>query len=178
MEKVIQKWCRNCGAPISDTLEQCTYCGSWLIREKIGPLRYIAESKRIRMKGIYPFFFIAGFAALFIIYFFFFDAISERVLVRISPLWFMPIIFGLYGYRAESLLDMIARGEAEDFREAYSKWSLKYLRENPIPAMAAGLIFLTIPWFRWKKPLMVALTGTVFWGVLLIVFFEGIFPSL
>ncbi len=178
MGTITQNWCRNCGAPINNTLEQCTYCGSWLIKEKIGPVRYVAESKRIRMKGVYPFFFIAGFTALFIIYFFFFDAISERVLVRISPLWFMPIIFGLYGYRAEGLLDMIARGEAEDFREAYKKWFHQYLRENSLFAMAAGLLFLTIPWFKWRTPLMAALIGTIFWGVILILFFEGIFPSL
>lgn len=112
-----------------------------------------------------------GLALAVYIYGVAFDEMSETALVRITPLWFFPLVFGLYGLLAEKALCMVAEGRATDLSSAVQTW-----------VRALGLIGLVIAapfaFLRSGRPMRVAASAAALWALLLIVFFEGVFPNL
>jgi len=169
--------CINCGAPITVIPSKhsfCKYCGTYHHTPKYN----IFKNQKARKKGIYPFFIGFGFMLVFLIYFILFDNFSETELVQITPIWYFSLILGLYGYKAENLIEKIIHGEASDFNDAYAQWLEKLHKTNPLLGFLVNIIFFTFPWFKKISPLKIALVGAFVWGVILLIFFEVIFPEL
>lgn len=175
---MIPQNCRNCGAPLNPHDEKCTYCGTYWQREKSGFLNYWLKNRSFRKNRIYPFFIGLGVTLLFTIYLFFFDSFSETQLVALTPVWYFSIVVGLYGYAAEKLTDKIVNGIASDFRDAYRKWQKEIAGKSIFLSLLASVFYFPFPLFKRITPLRTALVGALIWGLLLAVFFEGIFPAL
>lgn len=166
--------CINCGAPINPHKENCQFCGTYYDVSKFN----IFKSKKIRKTAIYPFFLISGIVVLLLNYAILFDSLSETALVRLTPVWFFSIIMGMYGYKAEVLINDIVSGKASTFNEAYRNWLKRLATTNILASFLVSILFFTFPFFKKITPLQTALTGALVWGVLLLIFFEGIFPGL
>lgn len=166
--------CINCGAPINPHKENCAYCGTYLDASKLN----IFKNKRIRKRAIYPSFLFFGISILLAVYLLFFDSFSETELVQITPIWYFSIILGLYGYKAEDLVNNIVNGNANNFKDAYLNWTKELYESNFLIGLVISIIFFPFPMFKRITPFVTALTGALIWGVLLAVFFAGIFPSL
>lgn len=112
-----------------------------------------------------------GLAGAFYIYFLAFDDFSESELVSITPLWFFPIVLGLYGFVSQRLLRRMATGGARTLNEA-ARMSID------VAGHWAALVLFPFLVLRWRSSLLVSLAAAVFWAVLLWLFFALVFPSL
>ncbi len=166
--------CINCGAPINPNRENCEYCGTYFDVSKLN----IFKNRSIRKKAIYPAFIFFGLFTMVAIYLIFFDNFSETELVQITPIWYFSIVLGLYGYKAEDLVNNIVSGKAKDFKTAYLNWTKKLYKSNPLFGLIISILFFPFPFFKKITPFLTALTGAFIWGILLAIFFEGIFPNL
>jgi hypothetical protein len=169
--------CLNCGAAITPKLEKCSYCGTYHASKTTYPLALI-KNKKFRKFGLYPFVIGFGVIIAILVYAVYFDNLSETALINLTPVWYFALIFGLYGYKAERLMTMVVNGEAEDFRDAYKKWIRELSEISPIVSFLAALLYFPFPLFNRMSPLLTASSGAVIWGILLLVFFNGIFPKL
>ncbi len=119
---------------------------------------------------------LGGIAAVVYIYFFNFDRYSEEQLVQMTPFWAIPIIFGYYGFYAlYKRLKMYRRGYDSVTELLQEERSLKQGLWG-----AFTIIFLHTPIMATKSvnPLLIGACGSVIWGVMLILFFQFIFPML
>ncbi|MFJ3497886.1 hypothetical protein ACIPPJ_30445 [Streptomyces sp. NPDC086091] len=114
---------------------------------------------------------LAGVAGAGVVYLAMFDAFSETELVGITPLWFFPIVFGLYGFVAQRLLRRMATGRARTLQEA-ARMSLD------VAGHWAALFLFPFLVLRWRSSLLVSLAAAVFWAGLLWLFFALVFPTL
>ncbi len=169
--------CLNCGAAINLKLGKCSYCGTYHTVKTTYPLALI-KNKKFRKFGLYPVFIGFGIFIAIWVYGVSFDDLSETALINLTPVWYFALIFGLYGYKAERLMTMVVNGEAEDFRDAYKKWIRELSEISPLVSFSAALFFFPFPIFNRMSPLLTATSGAVIWGILLLVFFNGIFPKL
>ncbi len=92
--------------------------------------------------------------------------------MRLTPVWVFPLVFGIYGLVAEKLKRFIDEGRAETLGEAVKIWTI-----------ATGIIGLSLlfPFLfvKSRSSVVVSLVASLFWSVLLLViFFEAIFPLL
>lgn len=166
--------CVNCGAPVNPHRENCEYCGTYFDVSKFN----IFKNRNIRKKAIYPVFLFFGLISVVAIYFVFFDDLSETELVQITPIWYFSIVLGAFGYKAEDLVHDIVTGKAEDFRDAYLKWKQKLYQTNILAGLFISILFFPFPFFTKITPFSIALIGALIWGILLALFFNGIFPAL
>jgi len=166
--------CKNCGAPISPHRENCEYCGTYFDASRFN----IFKNKSIRKKAIYPAFLFFGLFVVVAIYVFLFDNFSETELVQFTPIWYFSIVLGLYGYKAEDLVNDIVSGKAENFRMAYLNWTKELYETNILMGLIISFLFFPFPMFKKITPFLTALTGALIWGILLAVFFSAIFPEL
>jgi uncharacterized membrane protein len=166
--------CINCGAPINPHIVNCRYCGTYYDTSKFN----IFKSQEIRKKAIYPASLIFGVLMVLAIYLVFFDNFSETELVQITPVWYFAIVFGLYGYKAESLVNDIITGKTKNFKTAYHNWTTKLYKHNIITAIIMSILFFPFSIFKKISPLITALTAALIWGLILAVFFSAIFPNL
>jgi len=169
--------CINCGAPLDLKNKICRYCGTAIIINKKNPLSLL-KFKKFRVKGLYPLLLFSGLAVLFYIYGIAFNTFSETLLIQITPLWFFPIVFGSYGYFAEFLMSKVVNDEGKSISDAYNKWINNYLKRHIFSGMVLTVLMLPFSFLKFKNSLLIALTGSMIWGVLLIIFFNGIFPAL
>ena len=169
--------CINCGAAVDPKFDGCPYCGTVYDIGRIRPLAYVFCSKKLRKKTIYPALIALGVLVGLAIYGLFFDSLSETALVALTPIWFFLITFGLYGYHAEKLLDLIVSGQAEDIRSARKAW-LSQTGRPPLVSFLAYFYFFAVVFINLPRPALIALTGSAAWGLFLLVFFKGIFPAL
>ncbi len=100
-----------------------------------------------------------------------FDEFSESELVAYTPLWFFPIVFGLYGFVSQRLLRRIASGRARSLNEA-ARISID------VAGHWAALFLFPFLVLRWRSSLLVSLAAAVFWAGLLWFFVVAIFPTL
>ncbi|MDX3643202.1 hypothetical protein [Streptomyces sp. MB09-02B] len=100
-----------------------------------------------------------------------FDEFSESELVSITPLWFFPVVFGLYGFASQRLLRHIATGRAATLGEA-ARLSID------VAGYWAALVLFPFLVLRWRSSLLVSLAAALFWAVLLWLFFALLFPTL
>jgi len=172
--------CRNCGAPREPEEERCAYCGVYQGYQSTRPWNYVLQSRTARVRAIYPALILIGVVIALFIYGFAFDSLSETALVRLTPLWFFSITFGGFGYLAEKLLPQVTSGQAKTLAEAYRGWREAFFDEHPLAGLLLGLLLFPFSYFyfRTRSSLLIAFAGSAVWGVLLLVFFNGIFPAL
>lgn len=124
------------------------------------------------MKPAYIFCVLFGLGLGVYIYGINFDNYSEAVLIQMTPVWFLPLIFGIYGFIADKLIEIVEDQKAITLRQAVLVW---------MGGMFGLLSFIPLFPFlfiKGKNPLVVAVLGTVVWGILLTVFIFAIFPML
>jgi len=105
-----------------------------------------------------------------------FDSFSETILIRITPIWFFPIVFGYYGFVSLRMEVQLEKSHFENVADllfsVIQESSGKYGKLISIVIHAPFLLIKS------KKPILVAFFGSVIWAILLAVFFEIIFPML
>ncbi|WP_328506847.1 hypothetical protein [Streptomyces sp. NBC_00391] len=114
---------------------------------------------------------IGGLLGAGLVYLVMFDEFSESELVTITPLWFFPIVFGLYGFASQRLLRRISTGRARTLGEA-ARISID------VAGHWAALVLFPFLVLKWRNSLLVSLAAALFWAVLLWLFFALLFPSL
>ena len=169
--------CKNCHGPLKPGLDRCEYCGVYLVVPASRPWERVTKSRSARKGLIYPALILAGVAAVLYIYGYAFDDFSETELVRITPLWFFAITFGTYGYVAEKMLDRVAAGREPNIAAAYVNWRAENFKAHPMTAMLLSLLLITFTYVKTTSSLLTAFLGSAAWGVLLWIFFTGIFPA-
>lgn len=171
--------CINCGAPLDPTLKQCHYCGSkYFTQNETIPWNYFLKSRKIRTHAIYPLLLLIGVCLVIFIYGIEFDHFSETALIQITPMWFFPIVFGTFGFTAEKMLHYVAAGEAPTIGEAYRKWIKTFVSKHLLIGLIVSIFLFPFSFFKNNYPLLIAFLGSAIWGILLLIFFNGIFPSL
>lgn len=115
---------------------------------------------------------ILGMGLFGYIYFLKFDNFSETALVQITPLWFLPLIFGINGLVAEKLIELVNSGEAPHFRRALLMWIGYFF------GFLGFIPLFPFLFIKGKSSLGVALWATAIWGMFLGIFLFGIFPIL
>lgn len=97
-----------------------------------------------------------------------FARLDSAALVDVTPLWFLPCVFGLYGTTFQRANRLLAEGRDEAYRKLVVRFGIFSL---------IGLPPLLLR--RWaNRSIVVAVAGTLYWAALLWVFFAVIFPEL
>ncbi len=169
--------CKNCGAPINPEIKQCKYCGTYYNPHLVSAWN-ILNNQKFRKTTLYPLSLAFGIIIVVFTYVFMFDKLSETELVQFTPIWYFAIVFGSYGYLAEKIMSLVVKNKARDFRSAYRFWVKNITQRNIILGLLAIILFFPFPFFNKMKPLPVASLGALIWGLMLVVFFQGIFPAL
>ncbi|MCX4763749.1 hypothetical protein OG562_22840 [Streptomyces sp. NBC_01275] len=125
----------------------------------------------VLLTALYVIALIGGLMGAVLIYFVMFDDFSETELVTITPLWFFPIVFGLYGFSSQRLLRGIAAGRGGTLAEA-ARLSID------LGGRWAALTLFPFLVLKWRSSLLVSLAAALFWAVLLWLFFAVVFPTL
>lgn len=108
------------------------------------------------------------------IYGFHFDELSEDQLVLYTPLWFLPFIFGIYGFVSFKLKEKVDKGEYKSIREALVQSSKSYGIFGPV----CQLFFFPFIFLDLKNIFLLSIISVLIWTGLLFVFFQFIFPEL
>ncbi|MFJ5776251.1 hypothetical protein [Streptomyces sp. NPDC093094] len=114
---------------------------------------------------------IGGIVGAGLIYLVMFDEFSESELITVTPLWFFPVVFGLYGFVSQRLLRRIATGRARSLSEA-ARLTID------LAGHWAALVLFPFLVLKWRSSLLVSLAAAGFWAVLLWLFFNLLFPTL
>jgi len=170
--------CKNCHAPMSPEEAQCSYCGVYLAVPPGRPWERVTKNRETRVRMIYPALIFIGIAIVLYLYGYDFDSRSETFLVQITPLWFFSITFGTYGYVAEKMLARVAAGREPDIAAAFVAWRKESFATHPFSALFLNTLLFTFTYVKTNSSLLTAFIGSAAWGVLLWIFFTGIFPSL
>lgn len=137
----------------------------------IQPKEYAVARVDSHHRGVYLFAIFAGIAGAAYIYGIAFDDLGEEQLVQLSALWVLPVVFGIYGFVAEKLLRLKAQGDGLTIAKAALIWT------NALP-IAGIVLLLPFLFVKGKSALDIAFLATLFWALLLIVFFAVLFPLL
>lgn len=125
----------------------------------------------IALTALYVTALIGGVMAAGLIYGVMFDEFSESELVSCTPLWFFPIVFGLYGFISQRLIRRMVSGRAQSLHEA-ARISID------VAGHWAALFLFPFLVLRWRSSLLVSIAAAVFWAALLWLFFVLVFPTL
>lgn len=169
--------CINCGGPLEPGLKKCIYCGTANLDNGSFFYRFF-KNKRFRVNALYPILLFLGIAIAVYIYGFAFDDFSETELVSITPLWFFFIVFGGYGYFAEFLMKRVINGEGKNLNDAYKRWTVKFLKLHLFLGVIGLILLIPFAFIRTRNSLLIAFAGSAIWGILLLFFFQAIFPAL
>jgi len=134
-------------------------------------------NKKFRVTALYPILLTVGIGIAVYIYGFAFDDFSETQLVGLTPLWFFFIIFGAYGYFAEFLMKRIITGQGTSIAAVYKSWWSQFLRRHLLGGMILGIFLSPFALIKTRNSLLIAFVGSILWGILLVIFFKGIFPA-
>jgi hypothetical protein len=97
-----------------------------------------------------------------------FARLDSGALVDVTPLWFLPSVFGLYGMTYQRANRLLAEGREEAYQKLFRTFGI-------VGAIGLPPFLLR----RWRdRSIVVAVAGTLYWGVLLWLFFAVIFPKL
>ena len=127
-------------------------------------------------KSIYFASFIIGILLASYIYLINFDNFSETVLIRITPLWFFPIVFGYYGFVSLRMAAKLKKSNLETVADLL----FSVIKESSGTVGKLISLFVHAPFIiiKSKSPILVALGGSIIWAILLVIFFEAMFPTL
>ncbi len=126
--------------------------------------------------GIYFASIIIGVLIAIYIYLLNFDSFSETVLIRITPLWFFPIVFGYYGFVSQRMAAKLEKSHFENVADLL--FSVIQGSTGKIGKLISLFVHAPFIIIKSKRPILVALGGSIIWAILLIIFFEVIFPML
>jgi hypothetical protein len=169
--------CEACGRQISVAATACPQCG-----HPHQPVRTAMKSPATATappgkgaRAFYATLIALGLGSAMVIYTVLFDSLSETVLVRVSPFWIFPIVFGYYGLVAQRMearlqdshLDNVSDQLLDVLKESH--WS------GRVFAFLLHAPFLLV---KSRQPWVTALVGSLIWAIVLILFFALVFPSL
>lgn len=124
------------------------------------------------MKKLYTICVIVGVGIALYIFGIAFDNFSEQELLWWAPVWFLSLVFGIYGFITDKLIRLMKEKRVPTLRHALFLWFGGFF--GPI-SLALFFPFLIL---KGKNSLSISITGTIIWGILLAVFIFGIFPAL
>ncbi|MEO3779956.1 hypothetical protein ABGB16_24620 [Micromonospora sp. B11E3] len=168
--------CRACQWRMSVEASACPRCGcphepESAVVESASPL-----PMRRAQFAFYLALLVLGLGSAVVIYTVLFDGLSETELVRISPYWLFPSVFGYYGLVA---LRMEARLQASH-RDNVSDQLLDVIKEigGHLGQAFAFLVHAPFLIVKSRQPWVVAFVGSLIWAMALVVFFDVVFPGL
>lgn len=129
------------------------------------------DKRRSSRQSIFQLAIAVGVAGAGYIYGVAFDDLSEEQLVQLSAVWVLPVVFGVYGYVAERLLQLVDADDGVSLAQATLIWT------RALPVIGAVLL-LPFLFAKGRTAVSIAFWGTLFWALLLVGFFVWIFPLL
>jgi len=126
------------------------------------------------MITIYIFAIILALINFVYIYLVKFDSLSEETLVLYTPAWFLLFIFGIYGLLSSKLMKQVDEGKYQNLREALIHSSKSFGIFGPL----LQIIFFPFIFFNLKNTFLLVILGTLIWAVILVLFFQFVFPEL
>ena len=108
------------------------------------------------------------------IYSFRFDDFSEEQLIYYSPLWFLLLIFGIYGLTVSKMQQQVDEKQYQNIRQALVDSSPSFGIFGPL----RQLFFFPLFFLFFESVFVTALVSTLIWAGLLGLFFLLIFPEL
>ncbi len=126
---------------------------------------------RASYRGLYQAAIAGGVIGALYVYGVAFDELSEEQLIQLSALWLLPVVFGIYGFVAERLLQL--QDEGDDL--SIARAALMSTSALPVIGIVLLLPFLFV---KHNNPIGLAFLATLVWAVLLFGFFAVIFPLL
>ena len=166
--------CRECGAQISSEAVACPRCGCPSPQPARPPQAIPPEAKR--WLAFYSASIAVGVAIAGYIYLVAFDSLSETTLVRITPVWFFPIVFGYYGFVAQRMAQKLPESKFD--RVANLLFSIIKETQGGVGKLFGLIIHAPFIVIKSKSPMLVAFGGAAIWAVVLVIFFNFIFPRL
>jgi hypothetical protein len=167
--------CRACQWQISVEASACPRCGN-----PQEPASVATKTKPLPMNKpqltLYVSLLVLGLGAAAVIYTVLFNDLSETELVRITPYWLFPIVFGYYGLVS---LRMQARLQTSHL-DNVSDQLLNVIKDTAGPLGQAFAFLVHAPFLivKSRQPWVVAFVGSLIWAMALVVFFNAIFPKL
>jgi hypothetical protein len=168
--------CRACQWQMSVEASACPRCGcphqpASGAKETAPPL----PMNKVQLT-LYIALLVFGLGSAVVIYTVLFDDLSETELVRISPYWLFPSVFGYYGLVA---LRMEARLQTSHL-DNVSDQLLNVIKEigGHLGQAFAFLVHAPFLIVKSRQPWVVAFAGSLIWAMALVVFFEVVFPEL
>jgi hypothetical protein len=169
--------CEACRWRISVAATACPKCGHPHEPAPVvpgSPTPPAAPAGKAR-RAFYTTLIVLGAGSAMVIYTVLFDSLSETMLVRISPLWIFPVVFGYYGLVAQR---MEARLQ-ETHLDTVSDVLLSVIKEigwmGQVFALLIHAPFLLV---KSRQPWVTALVGSLIWAIALALFFGVVFPTL
>ena len=107
------------------------------------------------------------------IYFVKFDSLSEEKLILYAPVWSLLFIFGIYGLLSTKLIKQVNEGKYQNTREALVQSSKSFGIFGPF----RQILFFPLIFLNLKNTFQLAIVSTMIWAVILVLFFQFIFPK-
>jgi hypothetical protein len=127
------------------------------------------------VRAFYAVLIALGLGSAVVIYTVLFDSLSETELVRISPFWLFPAVFGYYGLVAQRMQAKLQ----ESHLDTVSDQLLQVIKEIGVLGQAfAFLIHAPFLLVKSRQPWVTALVGSLIWAIALTLFFGIVFPTL
>lgn len=168
--------CAACRRRISVAAHACPQCGHphEPVAAPAAPVLTAAPPGR-GPRVFYGSLIALGLGSAAVIYTVMFGSLSETELVRVSPFWLFPTVFGYYGLVAQR---MEARLQ-ESHLDTVSDQLLQVIKETGALGQAfAFLIHAPFLLVKSRQPWVTALVGSLIWAIALTIFFGVVFPTL
>jgi hypothetical protein len=166
--------CRECNAAVSSEAPTCLHCGCPSPQPVSPPLPLTSTGKVSRL--IYLASIATGLLIPAYLYLIAFNSFSETALVKLTPAWVFPLVFGYYGFVAQRLTRRLPKTPFENVADLL----LSLIKETQGVIGKAFALLIHAPFIvvKSKQPLLVALGGAAIWALILFLFFSIVFPTL
>ena len=172
--------CPTCGGPVDPRIENCSYCGNFLLH--LSGLELSSKDNQVHFRSLqwlYKAMALTGLVICLGLYTVLFALFSEELLIVLSPIWFLCMHFGIAGLFSERAVKLVITRKARNFLEGLST-----ARSKAAPLVSLAVVISFFPVFmafrlnRFSSPLKLAALTTAIWALLLYFFIFGIFPAL
>ena len=102
-----------------------------------------------------------------------FDSLSEEKLISYTPVWLLLFIFGIYGLLSTKLIKQVNEGKYQNTREALVRSSKSFGIFGPF----RQIFFFPLIFLNLKNTFQLAIVSTLIWAVVLVLFFQFVFPK-
>ena len=102
-----------------------------------------------------------------------FDSLSEEKLISYTPVWLLLFIFGIYGLLSTKLIKQVNEGKYQNTREALVQSSKSFGIFGPF----RQIFFFPLIFLNLKNTFQLAIVSTLIWAVVLVLFFQFVFPK-